>query len=339
VALRTYIRILICCVAWSAVLAAAPGVARAADRAEEDLIHRGVEARKKRDDATALDLFKKAYALHHSPRSAAQMGLAEIALGRWVEAQAHLQEGIAAKGDPWVQKNAKTLGEALARVQREIGMLEVLGSPEGAEIVIEGEVKGALPLPSPIVVRAGEVRFALRAPGHLPETRTVLVSGGQLTRETVALSPVPAPPPLLAGAGPSPTAGRTPAAGADAVVTGPTPADEGEAPSPGRRRGLRAAGLIVTGVGVAAVGAGLAFGLKARSAGTSDSKAPTFNPDNEAAGHRYQTLQWVGYGVGAGLIVGGVITYVIGTRSHASSTQIGLAVAPGGAVAAVGGAF
>src|SRR5690242_7609040 len=56
--------------------------AEAADPTEDELIRQGVESRRHRDDAGALATFQKAYELHKSARAAAQMGLAEFALGR-----------------------------------------------------------------------------------------------------------------------------------------------------------------------------------------------------------------------------------------------------------------
>jgi PEGA domain len=300
----------------------------APDRTEDQLIHEGVEARRRQDDAVALDLFVRAYALHHSPRAAAQMGLAEVALGRWIDAYAHLEEAVSATTDPWVQKNRKALDESLARVQQEVGMLEVLGGPPGAEVVIGGEVRGTLPLPSPIPVRAGELRFDLRAPGFQPDTRTVHVTPDQLTRETVRLARL-APVPSAPGTAP-----------AEAMMVRERPSSDATPRAHDRGAGLRITGLVISGVGVAAVGAGLAFGLKARAAGRTDTNATTFNLEADNAGHRYQTLQWLGYGTGAALLAGGLTTYLIGTRRNsAESTGTSVAFVPtlGGGIAVFGG--
>jgi hypothetical protein len=277
-------------------------VSAAPDPTEDELIRKGVEARRRRDDVAALDLFKQAYALHHSPRSAAQMGLAEIALGRWVDADAHLEEATAAATDPWIKKNAKTLEDSLARVQQEVGTLSILGSPDGAEIVISGEVRGTLPLDNPIRVRAGEVRFELRSPGHETETRTVRVLPGQLTRESVTLALLP------------PVVARPPTEPAPSVASRPGTPGRNEASAPAGSAGgtLRMTGLILAGAGVVAVAVGIGFGSKARAAGEADSKAPTFDPSAESMGHRYQTLQWVGYGVGGALIASGIATFLVG---------------------------
>jgi len=68
---------------------------------EEALIRRGIEYRKALDDLSARAEFQKAYDLTHSPRAAAQLGLAEFGLGRWEDAEAHVSEALRKPSDPW----------------------------------------------------------------------------------------------------------------------------------------------------------------------------------------------------------------------------------------------
>lgn len=305
--------------------------ARASDPTEDELIHKGVERRRHQDDDAALELFQKAYALHKSPIAAAQMGLAEMALGRWPDADEHLTEALAASSDAWVTKNSGTLNKALAAVRQHVGRLQVLGGPKGAEVVIAGEVRGTLPMTSPIPVRAGDCRIDVRAAGFEPTTRTVQIGADELTRETVQLSPVlqAAPPsePIAAA-----TVGPT-------VSVSPTPPDL----AVDRGRTLRAVGIGLTAGGVAAVGAGVAFGLIARSRGNTDSSAPVFDPSRESSGKELQTLQWVSYGIGGALLVGGVVTYLVGLQRQHSQATVETALlpavipGPGGAMAGLVG--
>jgi hypothetical protein len=167
----------------------AAGVARAEDA--EGLIKRGVELRKAGRDGEALELFKRAHDVAPAPRSLAQMGLAEQALGSWPDAEAHLAQALASRKDPWIAKNVAVLQDALAAVGQHLGSLEVLGKPAGAEVLLDGRVVAKLPLAEPLRVTAGTVPVELRAPGYLPLVRTVTVVAGQLTRESVTLQPVP----------------------------------------------------------------------------------------------------------------------------------------------------
>ena len=89
-------------------------------------------------------------------------------------------------------------------------------------------------------------------------------------------------------------------------------------------------GVVLTVVGVAAIGGGVAFGLAARSAATA--VASQYDPNRDSAGKRDATLQWVGYGVGAAALVTGVILLVRGPgEAEASSSSVQVGLYPGGA--------
>src|SRR5262245_713516 len=85
--------------------AAQPRARASASNDEDALIRRGLELRRRGDDAAALPHFERAYWLAQSPRSAAQLGFAEQALGRWSDAEVHVAEALRAGDDPWVRKN------------------------------------------------------------------------------------------------------------------------------------------------------------------------------------------------------------------------------------------
>jgi hypothetical protein len=297
------------------------GSARAGDATEDDLIKQGVESRRRRDDAGALASFQKAYELHHSPRAAAQIGLAEFALGRWVDAEGHLEEAVSASSDPWIAKNGAVVRDALSRVQGHLGDLEIMGSPAGAEIVIEGQVRGRLPLGKPIRTPLGECRFEVRASGYLSLGRTVQITAEQLTRETLNLSPV-APPASNA-------VGTTHDGSAPKPVPGGEhpPADPIRSPEVARRSGLQTAGIALGAAGVLSVGLGAVLGLKAKSLGEANSNAPMFDATADERGHTYATLQYVAYGLGAALVATGVIMYLRSRPRH-SGGELGVAIVP-----------
>jgi hypothetical protein len=151
------------------------------------LIRRGVELRRIHDDEGALPLFEKAYRLAHTARAAAQLGLAEQALGRWDLAESHMLEALRDPSDPWVVKNRSTLENAMAVIGQHIGRIEVIGEPEGADLLVNGRAAGSLPLSSPVHVSAGQVDVELRAPGYTSVQRTLTVVGGQYQRLVVRL--------------------------------------------------------------------------------------------------------------------------------------------------------
>lgn len=145
------------------------------------LIQKGLELRRRGSDAEALKCFREAYELTRAPRAMAQIGLAEQALGAWPAAEKHLREALSIGADAWIRKNRGVLENALAVVDDHLGTLEVSGSPERAEVSIDGEAVGALPVK--VRVTAGTVVVEVRAPDFLPVRRPTAVTAGSLTRE------------------------------------------------------------------------------------------------------------------------------------------------------------
>lgn len=161
------------------------------ERDPDALIQRGVELRRARDDAAALTLFQRAYQLRNTPRALAQIGLAEQALGMWLAADRHIRQALETSGDRWIQKNRATLDHALGEIAKHMGHVEVRGTPAGAEVRIDGDLVGTLPLTSAVGAAVGEIAIEVRAPGYLPIVRRAQVVGGGLARESVALRPAP----------------------------------------------------------------------------------------------------------------------------------------------------
>src|SRR5207253_2059473 len=130
-------------------------------------------------------------------------------------------------------------------------------------------------------------------------TRTFEIGAGALTRETMNLS---REVPTIATA-PKEDRGLTGGGAESKPAPGAIPAQIRAQPAPEPDRGrptLRVIGIVAGGLGVAAAGTGLYLGLKARSAGMTDSKGAQFSDTADSRGHLYQSLQYVGYWVGAG---------------------------------------
>jgi hypothetical protein len=206
----------------------------------EALMKRGVELRRTGQDLEALELFERANHVSPSPRALAQIGMAEQALGRWPEAAAHIEQAVASPKDPWIAKNRAALDESLATIALHLGALEILGSPSGAEVVLDGRVVTRLPMAQPLRVAAGTVPVEVRAKGYLPLVRTVSVVPGQLTRESVTLQAVPV---ALDASPPSPS---LPPSQQD---RGPASAAHLAAPS--SRSAIRTTAWVTLGVGTA----------------------------------------------------------------------------------------
>jgi hypothetical protein len=143
--------------------------------------------------------------------------------------------------------------------------------------------------------------------------------------DTAATSSPPAPSPAVASVAAPITPAPAPAT--DEVQTG---------------RSFRIAGVTTGAAGVALLATGLAFGLAAKAAGEDNSDF--WDPDRDRAGKRYETLQWVGYGLGAAALGTGVFLYVYGRtfadqKQAAAAWQIRTAFGRDGGGLAVEGRF
>ncbi len=180
----------------------APSSARA-DAEADALIERGLDLRAAKKDAEALALFEQAHARSPSPRALAQIGLAEQALERWLSAERHLGEALAAKKDPWIAARKATLEASLAAIDKRLARLELSSNAEGATAKVEGAEGGALPRTVRVV--AGKVKLEVRAPGYTTAGKTIDVAAGATEKVVVTLAkPAPvAAAPKNEGAGPS----------------------------------------------------------------------------------------------------------------------------------------
>ena len=306
-------------------LAATTARAQGADDADEH-IRRGIELRRAHRNAEALGEFEAAYAKAPSPRAGAQAALAELALGRWVEAERGLVAALAAEADPWILRNRAALVEALDGVRDHLGDLVVDASEPGAEVWIDGSLRAVVPLPAPLRVVAGEVVVEVRAAGHTTVRRTVRVlgRGAAITHEafvlTATVDAVPRDDARLA------------------VAPMPPP------PAPPSAQGRRTAGwLLLGGAGVAAVVGGVATAVNSSEASiyNDDSRCliGTATREAQCGGHRAnaqaaQVVAITGFAVEGAAALAGVLILVTGARKPA---RVGCSIGLGGIVC--GGGF
>ena len=116
-----------------------------------------------------LPLFQKAYELLDSPRTAGQLGLAELAVGYWLGADQHLGEALQSPDHPWVGKNRHALEDAREQARKNIGELSIDGGPAGATVSVNHQSAGTLPLAEPVSV-AKEIKIEVSASGYVTQT-------------------------------------------------------------------------------------------------------------------------------------------------------------------------
>ncbi|HEX3697213.1 MAG TPA: PEGA domain-containing protein [Polyangia bacterium] len=304
------------------------GFCQTAIAADADLLIReGIELRRHGDDAAALARFRKAHQLDHAPRSLAQIGLAEQALGLWVAAFSHLRDALAVANDGWIQKNRTVLEQALAVINGHLGTLELAGEPEGAEVRVDGQQAGKFPIVEPLRLGVGTVVVEVASDGYVTISRPVQISAENPARERFVLQKI------AGGAIPDLGFSATRSTATESIPRSP----ENDDRPPGRRLilagSLAAAGLLALGWG------GIETVVWQHRVSSFNNRADCWNnpPQNWAQGcadlhdqgQRAKYLAFTGYGIGVALAATSAIVFV--TRpAHASTTALACVPVPTG---------
>jgi hypothetical protein len=85
-------------------------------------------------------------------------------------------------------------------------------------------------------------------------------------------------------------------------------------------RGLRIAGGVVAGLGVAGLATGLVLNLKANT--ISGDLQSNWNSRNNSTRQDYETSGWIAYGAGTACVVGGILLYYLGWRRGERAVSI-----------------
>jgi hypothetical protein len=230
------------------------------------------------NDGAALQEFRHAFDIDPSPRAAAQMALAEQALKLWVEADRHLAEALQNRTDAWIKKNRAVLEQQRRAVATHVGHVVVGGEPTGADVFLNGQNAGTIPLREPVTVPPGPVRVEVRSPGYVSTSMSLIVAAGDQGRVDVRLeherpraaSIVPPPaggfhPAGTLAPGSAPTLplralpGRVDVAGGPVIEPVREEPDPADRPAPeGASAGLRTARWVVLGATGVFLAAGIA---------------------------------------------------------------------------------
>jgi hypothetical protein len=182
-----------------AIVGAFVGAARAAPADDaltdsEGLIQLGVELRLLGKNREALEAFQRAYALHATPRGAAQIALARQALGDWARAEQGLDQALRAGDDPWIARYRDALEQAVATIRGHLGWLYVEANVTEGEVSMNDADKHTLPVSEPLRVLAGTIALEFRSTGYIPVRRAVEVVPGAATHVVVVLERLPVTP-------------------------------------------------------------------------------------------------------------------------------------------------
>jgi PEGA domain len=173
-----------------------PGASRAADEegqvdsATEDLIQQGISLRRAGKDEAALAVFLKAEKrAPTSVRILLHVTTAAQGSGRWVMAHDYLRKASLYRTDPYYQRYRNAIRTVEDTVAQHVGQFRTVGTPPGAEVLLNGQRVGSLPMDEAVVVEVGSYVLEVSKPGYFPFRRPISVAGGGgLAQESVGLS-------------------------------------------------------------------------------------------------------------------------------------------------------
>lgn len=158
----------------------------------EALLKRGIQLRRDGADEDALAVFLEAEAkAPSSVRVLLHVATAAQAASKWVMADAYLEKASSHQEDEYYRRYATEIEEVRAATAQRVGDFRVLGEPDGAEVILNGELIGTLPMASPRSIEAGSYVLEVTKPGFYALRRPIAVRGGVLTREMVELNRTP----------------------------------------------------------------------------------------------------------------------------------------------------
>jgi hypothetical protein len=283
---------------------ASPALAQGNDSQQaEALFREGREAVDRGDYTTGCTKF--AASLRLTQRASPLLNLAncEEHQGRLVSALAHWTEGIALlpKGDERIESSRQRV-EALGRRIPRLTIVLAPSPPPGTKVTLDGAQVSPAALGVPQPIDLGEHTLVASAAGFTDGTSTLVLAEGE--RREITVTPGIASVPVPVVVKPPPTEVRLPP----------------EAPA--SMSGLRSAGFVIGGVGLASLAVGAVTGIlaiskkdaveKACKAPTGPCLAGTQNTVTglENTGRRFATISTVSFIVGA-VGLGASVTLVI----------------------------
>lgn len=121
-----------------------------------------------RPDA-ALRVFQIAFAIRQEARAQVRIALAELSMGRFVEAEEHFVQALQTPNDPWIIANRAQVQQALAQARLQLGTLEIRCNVPGAELRVNEARYRTLsyqPGPQRVRIQQGTWRVEIRADGY-----------------------------------------------------------------------------------------------------------------------------------------------------------------------------
>lgn len=202
----------------------APIPANAADTAQqaEELFQRGKALYKSGKKQEAYEALAAAWALKKSHDIAANLGSAELALGRARDASEHFAYCVRTFPATGSKKQLATVKKLFDEARSQVGALSVKANVEGAEVLVDGRAVGRTPLEDEVFVEPGSRTIEAKLAGYEAARANVQVTKGLSQQVTLTLTA--SPPPSGAAQKPAPPSA--------AVQDAPPVSPSGSAPVP-----------------------------------------------------------------------------------------------------------
>ncbi|WP_437619014.1 hypothetical protein [Sorangium sp. So ce1151] len=216
---------------------AAPSGAAEARSGAEEAFARGERARRARRWDEAEASYRAAWAAEPRPEFAGELGLCELALGRFRDAAEHLREALLYP-ETLAAAARRRFSEGIERAEREVSSATVAVSRPEAEVFIDGRRIGRGQATYFVYLDPGRHEARGRLDGYVEDTYPFEAQRGR--ESMVGLHLEPKPPPLAAAE--------------------PAPAAAPVAPAPAAAPGGPSAGTVFRVGGIALASAGIALG-------------------------------------------------------------------------------
>ena len=149
---------------------------------------------------------------------------------------------------------------------------------------------------------------------HIATCRATLARERGSSSTTALAQPSTPTPPTVQTPEPTPTSEPS-----RSIMAQPAP--EPQPLAPHGNAGLRTAGIVTASVGVAAVVAAVVLNVKANSlVNQMETTSNGYSSAKVDSRKTYETLSWVGYGLGAACVATGAVLFGIGLKSGGSSS-------------------
>ena len=144
--------------------------------------HRGIELYKEGDLAAAQVEFKRAYELAPSYKILYNLGQVAYQRHDYATALRTLRQYLGESDDAIPAERQHQVARDIADLQQRVGQLDIDGGDEGAEVLIDDNLKGTTPLRAPIAVNSGLRKVDLVSRSGERRTRVIDVAGGEIMR-------------------------------------------------------------------------------------------------------------------------------------------------------------